>query len=66
MTTAKQFRRKFKGKATFRVAPGSDSPYSAAVSRLVVTTNSERVYKKLKSMENKLQEIFEVEIVIFR
>jgi len=59
-------RKRYKGKATFRIAPGSDNPYNPAVERLIVSTKDDKVYKQLKKIEEKLKKMFNVEIVMFR
>ena len=62
----KLIRKKFKGKATFRIASGSDNPFNTAVSRVIVSPKDNDAYKKLKSMESTLERAFDVEVVVFR
>jgi hypothetical protein len=62
----KQIRKKYKGRARFRVAPGSDNPYNPAVSRVIIEPKDTTTYEELKAQENMLAEIFDVETVVFR
>jgi hypothetical protein len=64
--TPARVRRMFKGKAKFRVAPGSDNPYNTAVPRVIVSNiKDNKTYETLKRMESKLEEAFDVEIVVY-
>ena len=60
MMTEKQIRKRFKGKAVFRVVGNERTGY-----KLVVRVRDENTFKKLDKMEKKLEKIFDVEIVNF-
>ena len=53
-------RRKFRGKASFRIMGNDFSGY-----KLVIKNTDEKTYNKLKKMEKTLEKAFEVEIVNF-
>ena len=59
----KKIRKEYKGRASFRVAPGSDNPYSTSVRRLIVGPTDEKTHWELRRID--LQEIFDVEVVTF-
>ena len=66
MITEKKFREKYKGRAKFRIAPGSDDPYNPATSRVIISAISDdATYRELSSLEDDLLDIFDVEVIIF-
>jgi len=63
----RKLKKRFAGKAKFRVAPGSDNPASDKIPRVIVTFSQRdnETYKEIHSMAEDIIDMFEVEDLVF-